>query len=334
MSIFGHGIRRAALIGALLAVAPAARAQPLVAAPAVAPAPDLVPARVLGARPPGNFFENVARGPDGALYITSYVSREILRYDVHGGTLSRFALLDVHPVGIAFDSDGVALVTAHRTSVFKVQHFRGLGNVIYTLDPSGRSTLLAAAPDAGFLNGILRLPSGRFLIADATAGVVWSVRRDGATPAVWRRDPFFTPTASDPLGANGLKLHDGRLYVSSSGQQLLLTATLAGDDQIGPLQVVQRNLPIDDFAFGRDGTLYSASHGDEVLRTRPDGRRTVIAGVAQGVKGSTALIFGVDPQDRTALYVIGDGGLFKGGPLLPARLTRLDVGESGDGGGR
>lgn len=318
----------AGLVGALAAGAPGSAQTP------VAPARAIVRARVLGSRPAGNFFENVARGPDGALYVTSYVSREILRYDVRAGTLTRFVELDVHPVGIAFDTDGVALVTAHRKSVFGVQNFEGLQNVVYALDAQGRSTRVADVPDAGFLNGVVRLPSGRFLMADCRKGFVWSFRRDGTPPTPWVRDPHLAPTASDPLGVNGLKLHAGRLYLSSSGQRLLLEGTLGTNDSVGVLTIVQRDLPIDDFAFGRDGTLYSASHGDEVLRTRPDGRRSVIAGVAQGVKGSTAMIFGVGPDDRTALYVIGDGGLFKGGPLQPARFTRLEVGEPGDGGGR
>ena len=287
------------------------------------------PATTVAALPKGNFLENVALGPDGAFYITSYVGREILRYSPTDG-ISRFTGLDFNPVGIAFEPDGSAILSGHHTNILSGIPPRN--NAVYRLDRKGKASLILELPDAVFLNGVLQLRPGLYAIADAGRGLVLKVDVARKTASVWLDDPKLKPIGNDPIAVNGLKLFAGYLYLSNSSQHLLLRARYGGPDNVGPLEVVHADLPIDDFAFAADGTLYSTTHRQFIYRTGTDGRRVAIAGPNQGVLGSTAVIFGVTRDDCRSLYAVGDGGLFQGGPLRTANVVRLDVNQTAVGG--
>lgn len=298
----------------------------------------LVPSTVLASLPPGSFMENLAFGPDGALYVTSYVGRGILRYDPASGVLRRLAVLDAHPVGIAFDRDGTGYVGAQApASVFETRSFSG-GDRLYRFDPrTGEVALHLAMPGAGFLNGLLSLAPGRLAAADSTQGVIWDIDLVARSVATLLRDQALSPL--DPAlpvpAANGIKRFGGHLTISNSQRALLARVPVdVGGTPTGALQVVREGLNADDFAFAADGTLFLAMHQDNVLRLALDGTLTAVAGVAEGVKGSTALVFGIGQADAASLYVVGDGGtyahaFFRDPDLLSANLARLDVGVPG-----
>lgn len=290
---------------------------------------DIVPSEVVASLPKGNFLENITVGPDGAFYITSYVAREILRYHPDD-RLRRFAGLDVYPIGIDFDTDGTAYISAHRISLLSRKDFRS-SNVIYKMDTKGRAELWKAVKDAKFLNGVLSLSPGQLAIADSAAGVIWKVNVKEKTVEPWIHDQRLEPVSpsSHTPAANGLKIFNKHLYISNLDRQTLMRASISESGDVGKLEMVYENIPIDDFAFSENGTLYTTTHEDTVLRTRPNGERQVIAGTKQGVLGNTAVVFGQTKADLTKLYVIGDGGLAAGGELQPANIVRLEVKEKG-----
>lgn len=160
---------------------------------------DPVPSEVIASLPKGNFMENLAIGPDGAFYITNYVAREILRYHPEDG-VRHFVELDVHPIGINFDADGTAYISAHQISIFSGKDFRK-SNVIYTMDLKGKTKLWKRVEGAGFLNGVLCLSPGRLAIADSYAGVIWKLNIEKNTIEPWIRDELLKPvlTWSPPL---------------------------------------------------------------------------------------------------------------------------------------
>ena len=89
---------------------------------------------------------------------------------------------------------------------------------------------------------------------------------------------------------------------------------------------------IDDFAFGASGTIYATTHGDDVFRILPNLTTQIVAGLADGVEGNTAIVFGGTALDDEAIYVSTDGGLFVNNGNVnqsgPARTVRIPVGEA------
>lgn len=290
---------------------------------------DIVPSEIVASLPKGYFLENMAVGTDRAFYITNYVGKEILRYHPEDG-LSHFAELDAHPIGINFDSDGSAYITAHQVSLFSGKDFQK-SNVIYRMNSSGQAELWQTVEDAGFLNGVLSLSPGELAIADSITGVIWKIDVDAKTVEPWIQNELLEPISqSDGIpAANGLKIFDGYLYISNSARKLLMRMPISESVDVGQLEKVYENVVMDDFAFSKNGTIYSSTHGDNVFRIQPNGDKQIIADIEQGVLGSTAVAFGETSADSEKLYVIGDGGLFAGGELQPATIVRLDVNEKG-----
>lgn len=177
------------------------------------------------------------------------------------------------------------------------------------------------ATDAAFLNGLHVLDSGTVLAADSIAGVIWEV--DPTTGAI---DPFRADDAFLPLpdqteflpGANGLKSHDGQLYVSNSSQGTIVRLDESGE---GAVERFATTGEVDDFDVASDGTLFAATHGETLLRIGPDGSvRTLLEA---GCDGCTAVALS---KNERRITVVNDGNLFVGGSD-PARVFEVRTGR-------
>ena len=65
-----------------------------------------VPFRIVASWPAPSFVENVAVGPDGAIFVTVNSGNRIDRHDPKTGVTSVFAELPAPPMGLAFDESG------------------------------------------------------------------------------------------------------------------------------------------------------------------------------------------------------------------------------------
>ncbi len=326
MKFPAHTLRRRHALGFTLALIPglstlvgcAASANGLVhAAPQV---------KELGRADPGSFFENLGFGPDGALYITDYTRRQVLRYTDALG-LRVHATLDVHPLGIAFDTDGTMLLSCQEKSLFGGGGTMRNANLLYRARPGESLRRWKSIEAARFLNGIVCMDSRRMLIADSRGGVIWTVHMD--SDEVYR---FFTHPLLDAAdqtsltpAANGLKLHKGYLYVSNTARGIFLRLKLNGR-QPGEIEVLAENVRADDFAFSPDGRLFFTTHRDKIFFLAGD-KPVEYAGLETGISGNTALVWGPDGRGP---YVITDGGYvaqqWYGGPTAgPARLLRFSA---------
>ena len=70
-----------------------------------------MPFRVVASWPARSFLENVAAGPDGAIFVTVHSHNRIDRYDTKTGKTSVVAELPAPPMGLAFDESGSLWVT-------------------------------------------------------------------------------------------------------------------------------------------------------------------------------------------------------------------------------
>jgi hypothetical protein len=70
-------------------------------------------------------------------------------------------------------------------------------------------------PDASDLNGVARLCPGTFLVADDAAATVWKVNVNTGTAVAWLTGDLLAPPPDGlPIGANGVKVFRGAVYIS------------------------------------------------------------------------------------------------------------------------
>jgi hypothetical protein len=169
------------------------------------------------------------------------------------------------------------------------------------------------------MNGSTPHPDGRtLLVFESVTGRILAIDQKVKRWSVWLQDDRLRPKAPRKPGANGIKLHDGWAWISSTDLNLVVRSKIAADGSAGPMEVVAEKLHADDFAFGESGAAYLATHpAQTVLRLQP--------------VGCTACAFGRGAEDRKSLYVTTIGGLLYPyrGEIQDAKLLRLNVGEDG-----
>lgn len=266
--------------------------------------------------PHGHFLENLSALPDGGILVTSYIDGRILRW-AGAGAPATFASLSVHPVGILAERDRI-IISAHGASFMDGPAFVQTNRML-VLDRAGKVTRETALPDARFLNGLAALGPDHVLVADSIAGVIWLYRPSTGASTAWLQAPELAP---DPRaidqrpGANGIKLHEGWLYVSNSSRGALYRIKVVGRGHIGALAVFARTGPIDDFAFLADGAIAAATHGARLIRIDALGRVSDI--LASGCDSCTSVAALPDGD----LIVTTSGNLLEGGKA-EARLLRV-----------
>lgn len=271
---------------------------------------------------PGGFLENLSVRPDGGIVFTSYLDKTVRLRDATGA-VTVLATLPAHPVGIVTLGDGY-LVSAHGASFTDGPAFTTT-NQILLLDADGQIIRTVAVPDARFLNGVLSIAADRVLIADSIAGTIWSFVPSTGTLSPWLvDDSLFPDPATQPFrpGANGIKMRDGRLYVSNPSrgtiQSIGLTADGAPD---GRLTAFASPGPVDDFVFGPDDTLYGATHGQTLIAIAPDGTSKTV--MSEGCDSCTSVALTGQGADAR-LIVLTTGDRVEGGNK-PARMLSLPL---------
>ncbi|MFD7378814.1 SMP-30/gluconolactonase/LRE family protein [Streptomyces mirabilis] len=166
---------------------------------------------------------------------------------------------------------------------------------VWKLAPSGTPERIAALPVGAFPNGLAIDPSGRTLYAaDSYKGTVWSVPAAGGPATAWLTEAALEPEASSarPLGANGLRFHNGELWISNLSKGTLLRVPVAADGTAGPIRVVTSGvLGIDDFNFlnGHSDVVFAALHAsNQIAVVYPDGTKKIVLTKADGIASPTA----------------------------------------------
>lgn len=266
---------------------------------------------------PGTGGENIAVSASGEIFATSFDDGLVYQMSP-SGALSVFGHAPGPVAGAAFNTDGTLVVA-------------GISSV-YRFAPNGAESLVTEIAGAGDLNGLALLAPGNFLVADDAAATIWQVDLSTGSASPWLTGSLLEPgNSGPPIGPNGIKLFGGAVYISNTGAGTILRVPILPDGS-GTPSIYASGLPLDDFAFGSDGSLFLATQvQNSVIRLRPDGTRTTIATSADGLLGDAALAFGRTAADSTDLYVVNNGGVFEnlpGGPQ-PSSIVRIDAGITG-----
>jgi len=340
--VLRSGLRHLWYVPSLLAAASLgiAIAQPLglrvLALPKAAALPFVpVPAEVVKTYAAGTWFEGIAAGPDGTLYLTANHGLDFSRRDyyraAHGQVIERRndgreRTLFETPVGstagmVVMASDGMLYMTSH-----------GAAPALWRIDPGvpglarGRGTRVARLPSGAWPNGLDQGPDGLLYTPDSALGVVWRI-----DPASGRLERVLAderlrarPFIALAPGANGLRFKGREMFVTVSDRTTVLRYELRSDGRFGEPSQVASGIPGDDFAIGEDGSLFVTTHPyDTLVRIPPRGQATIIGREAQHIVGATAAVFGRTAADRDTLYVVTDGGAFTAGASARGELIAL-----------
>ena len=306
---------RAALLAAM-AVGASVRAQSL------PPIYDRTPFEIRAAStvaefPAGTFLENIAIGEGGTLYVNSYLEGKVYRI-ASDGKPKLWASVDGTIAGIALNPDGSALLSGW---------IKGKVPAVFAVTAAGGTEVLAKLDGGMFPNGVVKVAAGRFLVADSYKGVIWEVNTETRSATVWLADELLARgDAADPTPAvNGIKLFGGALYASNTAKQLLLKVPLV-NGRAGRPEVLLKNIGLDDFDFDEAGVLYGATHVyNSLIRVGPDGKVTVLAGLAEGMAGSTAVAYSAAGGGQVFVTTNGGMSMPPAGGVQTGKVVRVSL---------
>ncbi|BAY50422.1 hypothetical protein SAMD00079811_80510 (plasmid) [Scytonema sp. HK-05] len=285
---------------------------------------ELAPAKIITSFPVNTFLENLAIASDGTIFVTNHEVGKIVRITPDGNQQIH-ATVEGKVSGLAFTSNGGLVATGWNADSIPVVSLITAGGTVETL---------VKLPDAIFLNGITPLSHTQYLVADSYRGAIWLIDIAQRHSSIWLEHSLLARSNAENVipAANGLKRFGNLLYVSNTGKMLLLRIPIGLTNEPSEPEIFVEQTNIDDFAFDVEGNLYGATHiYNSVVKITLDGNTTIIAQAEQGVIGSTAVAFGQTESDRTAIYVVMNGGMFLPPPtgVVPANIVRLEVEKAG-----
>ncbi|MFC9279073.1 hypothetical protein [Streptomyces collinus] len=225
--------------------------------------------------------ENIVLEPDGTADITFSLSRQVVHVTNRGTSYTVRATLpavstphtpilgQAAVMGIARAGDGTLYVN-YATGTSRTG--------IWRISPGRPPVQIAQLP-----NPTHALPNGLALderhhvlyMADTVGAVVWRIPQVGGTPRVWASGAALQPSpgASLPAGPNGLRVHNGAVWVSNTTRGTLLRVPVLRDGAAGKIQTRATGLDwIDDFAFtGTGDTVLAALVAGNSISSPPDG---------------------------------------------------------------
>ena len=274
----------------------------------------------------GQTPENIALAPDGSAILTFAFARQVARVDQQGATeilatLPAVANPNTPVIGVAATS-GVA--RAHDGTLY-VNYATGTAESgVWRIKPDGSAPeQIAQLPANSFPNGLALDEECGVLYAADSVGTVWRIPRDGGTPTAWATGAELQPlpAPNGAVGANGLKLHDGAVWVSNTDRQTLLRIPVRPDKTAGPVETRATGLAwIDDFTFtGHGDTVLAALiMSNELALVRPDGTHKILLTQQDGLSNPTSAAV-----RKGKLYVTSAAFFTQNDPnLLLARLHK------------
>lgn len=268
--------------------------------------------------------ESIVLAPNGTAYIAFAKARQIAEISPTGATRILATLPAPADGGVNTPTLGFPLALGiDRTSDGTLYFAYATGTAdltgVWSLRPGGTPKRIAPMPANTLPNGLALDQRTRTLYVADSTGSVWRVPTTGTTTAtVWSSDPALAPAGF--LGANGLKFHDGAVWVTNMDHGTILRIPLRANGKAGSPQVTATGLTaIDDFAFtGRGNEIIAALHAaNKVALVKPNGTHTVVLTETDGLQGPTSIAV----RGRT-VYVLSAAFAAKDPNMLLAYLGR------------
>ena len=316
-----------AAIAAVLVAVPAA-AQPVGASGPVTPVLQFDPAQ-------GQLPEGVAVDKRGDVYISLSPLGQLVRVPAGTSEVEPVGAVpglepgDIGLIGLAVDAPGDvygAVVSANPDAA-------GVWRFDRT---TGAAERVPGTGAIAFPNAVAFDKRGTMYVSDSVLGAVWRVR-PGGVAEVWADDPLLDGNGSAgfgfPIGANGIAVRHGTLYVGVTETSRLVTIPIEPDGSAGTPTVFADlgGIPVDGIALDVHGGWYVAAPiYDAVLRVDANGTITELAaGAADGLDNPTSLAFGTGRGAREQMYAV-NFSVALGTPLgVGPGLVSIDAGVPG-----
>ncbi|HEY3608176.1 MAG TPA: hypothetical protein VGL06_11780 [Pseudonocardiaceae bacterium] len=233
--------------------------------------------------------ENITLEPDGAAVVTFNRARQVARVS-RDGSVSILATLPASATGTA----AVSGIVRGRDGSLLVNYNAGSQSAIWRIGPHGGTAApIVALPDVKVINGLALDEDADTLYAtDSTVGTVWRISLRTRTASLWATDPALVPPAGFGFGANGIKVHDGAVWVSNTGNGTLMRIPIGRHGAAGALTTVATGLlGIDDFTFiGDSDTVLAALNGqNKAAIVHRDGTHQIVLTAADGLTSPTSI---------------------------------------------
>ncbi len=298
--------------------------------------------RVISEIPAPTFIENIYALSDGSLVISIIGRPEIRLVKPDASKTTEPVLITSFPdanacLGLAELSENILAVAVGNMDPTNKPE-RG-SFAIYKVDLNSepvKCEKIAHLPKVNGVNGIAMLNDDILLLADSWDGNIVALNTKTGTAEVVLEDPTLVadPTAALPIGANGLKIHDGYVYYSNSDKVLVGRVQVdAAGKSTGPFTTIASGSELsvpDDFVIAKDGSMYVAGpltepNGDTLQHISLDGKITTIA-KGGAVAGATATTWGRTEKDQNVIYLSTMGGFSADGKMeKSAKVTAVTL---------
>jgi sugar lactone lactonase YvrE len=230
--------------------------------------------------------ENITLEPNGAADLTFSFARQVARVTPQG----KITILATLPPAVS-GTAGVSGVVRAPDGTLYVNYLAGAASGIWRIRPGGTPHQVVALPAVKFLNGLALDPrSGALFATDSGDGTVWRAWPRSGKAELWATGEELRP-GTRGLGANGIKVHNGSVWVSNTDQGTLLRIPVRHDGTAGPIVRVAQVTAVDDFAFtGSGNTVLAAQNAlSQVELITPGGAERIVLTSADALSNPTSV---------------------------------------------
>jgi hypothetical protein len=174
------------------------------------------------------------------------------------------------------------------------------------------------------------------LSADSHGSCIYRINTLTRVVGVVFTDPLLGYGPNFKVGINGLKIFNGYVYFTNSGEGTFAQVKINDDgSKAGDVEIIARltgeppgmGHAFDDFTLDSDGNAYVTLHNNEIVKITPDGTQTTFAG------GNDSTVFknptsAATSQDRKSIYAATAGataGKTPGEMMFNGQVIQLSI---------
>ena len=239
----------------------------------------------------GQTPENIALEPDGSADVSFAFADEADHVTLDGRVepLGRLPKSGACPAVGAPISVGIA--RSHDGTVYLLDCTGNADTGVWRIRRGLAPVHIATLPAASVPNGMaLDERHGVLYIADSALATVWRVPIRGGDPVAWASGPALAKTSF--LGANGIKVHQGAVWVTNTDRGTVVNFPIRRDGTAGQLRTAATGLAtIDDFAFVEQSNIIVAAlnRANQVVIIEPGGEHHVVLTSDDGLSNPSSV---------------------------------------------